>query len=321
MQSIHKKKLYMVLALSILIALLYQFAYLPLSIFDYAMKIRGAKLIVMIITAICIGGASIIFQTIINNTIVTPCLLGMNGLYILTHTVLIFILGSSSMFVKNQVISFLLDIVIMILAAMLIYGYLFKKVKGSILYILLAGTVMATLFDSITSTLQRVMDPNQYNILQNALLAGFHKSNPNVIIFALVAIVITAWCLRKELKNLNVLSLGRQQAINLGIDYDVSTRRLLIGVTVCIAIATALVGPISFLGLVIANLSRNLLRTFHHSYLIFGSIFFGVILLLGGQFFIERMLHYSTTIGVFINVGGGLYFLYLILGGTKKNGY
>mgnify|MGYP000612309323 CR=1 FL=1 len=42
----------------------------------YSMKIRTPKLVVMLITAFAIGGASIVFQSIINNTIVTPCLLG-----------------------------------------------------------------------------------------------------------------------------------------------------------------------------------------------------------------------------------------------------
>ena len=56
------------------------------KLFLYAMRIRTPKLIAMLITAFAIGGASIVFQSIINNTIVTPCLLGMNSLYMLIHT-------------------------------------------------------------------------------------------------------------------------------------------------------------------------------------------------------------------------------------------
>ena len=41
-------------------------------LFAYAMKLRAPKLIVMLITAFSIGGASLVFQSIINNTIVTP---------------------------------------------------------------------------------------------------------------------------------------------------------------------------------------------------------------------------------------------------------
>lgn len=66
------------------------------KLFLYAMKIRTPKLIVMILTAFAIGGASIVFQSVINNRIVTPCLLGMNSLYTLIHTAVVFFTGSSS---------------------------------------------------------------------------------------------------------------------------------------------------------------------------------------------------------------------------------
>ena len=48
------------------------------KLFAYAMRIRTPKLIAMLITAFAIGSASIVFQSIINNTIVTPCLLGID---------------------------------------------------------------------------------------------------------------------------------------------------------------------------------------------------------------------------------------------------
>ena len=115
---------------------------------------------------------------------------------------------------------------------------------------------------------------------------------------------------------LDVLTLGKEQAINLGVDYDRCIRRLLLGVTLCIAVATAMVGPISFLGLIIANLSRQLLKTFRHTQLVLGSALFGMIVLVGGQLIVEHVYSYSVPVSVFITVGGGLYFLYLLL--TRK---
>ena len=123
--------------------------------------------------------------------------------------------------------------------------------------------------------------------------------------------------LRKDLALLNVITLGREQAINLGVDYDRTIRRLLLGVTICIAVATAMVGPISFLGLIIANLSRQLLKTFRHSQLIVGSALFGMIVLVGGQLIVEHVFAYAIPVSVFITVGGGIYFLYLLLANRK----
>lgn len=312
-KSLNPKKILILVGLATITAILYQFMFMNMKFFDYAMKIRTPKLIVMMLTAFCIGSASIVFQSLINNTIVTPCLLGMNSLYILVHTVVVFVLGSTSVLVTTKLFSFSLDLAIMALAAVAIYGVLFKKTKGNVLYILLAGSVMATFFSSITSTLQRIMDPNEYDTLQNALIASFHKVNSGIIVFAVIGILAVIVFLRKDLALLDVITLGKDQAVNLGVDYDRTVRRLLIGVTLYIAIATALVGPISFLGLVVANLSRQLMKTYKHTYLIAASTLIGTVTLLGGQALIERMFHFSTNISVFINVGGGIYFLYLIL--------
>ena len=283
------------------------------KLFLYAMKIRTPKLIVMILTAFAIGGASIVFQSVINNRIVTPCLLGMNSLYTLIHTAVVYFAGSSSILAANANLSFAADLIIMGVTATLIYSYFFKKTKHNVLYVLLIGTVLTSLFSSIQTTLTRVMDPNEYDNLLNTLVASFSNINTEIIIFSVIVLGVVIAFLGKDLSVLNVLTLGKNQAINLGVNYDRSVRRLLLGVTLFIAVATAMVGPISFLGLILANLSRQLLKTYKHSFLMLGSALFGIIVLVGGQLIVEQVFTYSVPISVFITVGGGIYFLYLLL--------
>ena len=279
----------------------------------YSMRIRAPKLIVMLITAFAIGGASLVFQSIINNTIVTPCLLGMNSLYTLIHTAVVFCVGSGSVLAANANAAFAVDLVLMGITATLIYSYLFKKTKHNVLYVLLVGTVLTSFFSSVQSTMTRVMDPNEYDTLLTTLVASFSNVNAEIILFALAVLAAVIFLLRRELALLDVLTLGKEQAINLGVDYDRCIRRLLLGVTLAIAVATAMVGPISFLGLIIANLARQLLRTYRHTQLILGSALFGMIVLVGGQIIVEHVFTYAVPISVFITVGGGLYFLYLLL--------
>ena len=197
--------------------------------------------------------------------------------------------------------------------ATLIYSYFFKKTKHNVLYVLLIGTVLTSLFSSIQTTLTRVMDPNEYDNLLNTLVASFSNINTEIIIFSVIVLGAVIAFLGKDLSVLNVLTLGKNQAVNLGVNYDRSVRRLLLGVTLFIAVATAMVGPISFLGLIIANLSRQLLKTYKHSFLMLGSALFGIIVLVGGQLIVEQVFTYSVPISVFITVGGGIYFLYLLL--------
>ena len=285
----------------------------------YAMKLRIPKVIAMIITAFAIGAATIIFQSVINNTIVTPCLLGMNALYTLIHTSVVFVLGSGSILFTNDNLSFLVDLVLMGIIATVVYSWLFKMTGHNVLYVLLVGTVLTSFFSSIQSTLTRVMDPNEYDTLLTSLVASFSNINSGIIIFSVIILALIVVIFRKEFALLDVITLGKEQAINLGVDYDRCIRRLLLAITLCIAVATAMVGPISFLGLIIANISRQLLKTYRHTQLIAGAALMGVIALIGGQFIVERVFVYSIPISVFITVAGGIYFLYLILKGSRHN--
>ena len=316
----NRTKLLIMLALVVLCAagyMLIEVNFANPKLFQYAMKLRTPKLVVMLITAFAIGGASIVFQSVINNTIVTPCLLGMNSLYTLIHTAVVFFLGSGSLIATNANLSFAVDVVLMGISATLIYSWIFKKTRHNVLYVLLVGTVLTSFFGSIQSTLTRVMDPNEYDTLLTTLVASFNNIHSEIIVFSLILLAVIIFVLRRELALLDVLTLGKAQAINLGVDYDRCIRRLLLGVTLCIAVATAMVGPISFLGLIIANLSRQLLKTYRHSQLILGSALFGMIVLVGGQLIVEHVYTYSVPVSVFITVGGGLYFLYLLLSRKK----
>lgn len=316
---VNRRKILIMTVLALLCAAAYMLVEVNLAnekLFAYAMRIRAPKVIAMIITAFAIGGASIVFQSIINNTIVTPCLLGMNSLYTLIHTAVVFFLGSGSVIAMNANLSFAVDVVLMGITATIIYSWIFKKTRHNILYVLLVGTVLTSFFGSIQTTLTRVMDPNEYDSLLASLVASFSNINSEIIVFSVVLLLAIVIILRKDLALLDVLTLGKAQAINLGVDYDRAIRRLLLGVTLCIAVATAMVGPISFLGLIIANLSRQLLKTFRHSQLILGSALFGMIVLVGGQLIVEHVYTYAVPVSVFITVGGGLYFLYLLL--TRK---
>lgn len=272
--------------------LLYQFAFVNPRFFDYAMSLRLPRLAGIVTAAVAVAGASLVFQTVIRNNIVTPCLLGMNSLYVLIHTVVAFVFGATSAVATDPVAQFAVDLALMGVMGLLIYGILFEKTGGNVLYILLIGTVLTTFFSSIFSSIQaslvRMMDPNEYDALMNSLTASFTNVSASLIPAALVILEILAFVLRRDLAVLNILALS-------------------------IAVATALVGPISFLGLITANLSRRLFMTYRHGTLIAGSVLIGIVVLAGGQFAVEHLTAFSVPVSVFITIMGGVYFLYLIL--------
>ena len=297
---------------------LYQFAFVNPKFFAYAMGLRLPRLAVILIAGFAISAAAIVFQTIIRNTIVTPCLLGMNSLYLLIHTAVVFFLGSGSLFAVNPVYAFAADVIVMGVVAGFIYYTIFQKTGGNVLYVLLIGTVLSTFFSSMQNSLTRIIDPNEYDALLNTLTASFTNVNAACIIPGALLLAAIAWWLRKDLAILDVISLGREQAVSLGVDYERTLRRLMVGVALYIAVATALVGPLSFLGLITANVARQLFTTYRHTWLIAGSACVGMLILTAGQFVVEHVMVYAVPVSVFVTIGGGIYFLYLVLTAGKR---
>ena len=283
------------------------------KLFKYIMGLRLPTLICMVIASLSIGVATLIFQSIVNNRIVTPALLGMNAIYSFLHTAAVFVLGTGSALYLNANLAFAVDLVTMGVIATLLYWYLFKITGHNILYIMLIGTVLSSLFGSLQTSMIRVMDPNEYDALLTTLVADFNNVGGEIIAFAVITLALIGIMLRKELGLLDVISMGRHQAINLGVDYDATIRKLLLGVVLCMAVATATIGPVSFLGLIVANLSRQVLKTYKHSHLIIGASLMGMLALIGGQLISQHIFHFTVPVSTFVTIAGGVYFLYLLL--------
>ena len=243
----------------------------------------------------------------------------MNSIYSFLHTAAVFVFGTGSVLYLNANLAFAVDMVLMGVVATLVYWYLFKLTGHNVLYIMLIGTVLSSLFGSIQSAMIRVMDPNEYDALLTTLVADFNNVNGEIIMFAVISLLVIVIVLRKDLKLLDVITMGRDQAINLGVDYDHVIRRLLFGVVLCIAVATATIGPVSFLGLIVANLSRQILKTYKHLSLILGAGLMGMIALIGGQMVSQHVFHFTVPVSTFVTIAGGIYFLYLLL--FKKGAY
>ncbi|MCD4837449.1 iron chelate uptake ABC transporter family permease subunit [Neobacillus sedimentimangrovi] len=281
--------------------------------FDYALPRRVVKVVVMVITGFTIAYATVVFQTITHNRILTPSIMGLDALYLLLQTIIIFFLGSDHTIVMNKQLNFLISLVAMIVFALLLYRFLFKKGRQQIYFLLLVGIIVGTFFSSISKFFQVLIDPNEFQIVQDRMFASFNNINPDLVWLSLVIVggaIIYAW---RYITYLDVLSLGREVAINLGVPYDSIVRQMLIIVAIFISISTALVGPITFFGLIVANLSYQFFKTYKHRTLITGAIVLSIIALVGGQWVVERIFTFSTTLSVIINFVGGVYFIYLLL--------
>lgn len=310
-------KLIILTVLALILTVAYIFYDLG-SAWEYVLPRRTMKIIAIVVTGAVIAFSTMIFQTITNNRILTPSIIGLDSLYMLIQTFLVFVFGSMNLVVMDKNFNFVISVGLMVLFAGFLYKFLFKGEGQNIYVLLLVGIICGTFFGSLTDFMQVLIDPTEFMIVQDRMFASFNNVNTDLLLLATIFIILTAIYFARFYKYLDVLSLGKEQAINLGVDYDYVVKRLLIIIAVLVSVATALVGPITFLGLLVANIAHQFLNTYRHSYLLSGSILISIVALVGGQFLVERVFTFSTTISVIINFVGGVYFIYLLLKESKS---
>lgn len=206
----------------------------------------------------------------------------------------------------------------MILFSLVLYRFLFRGEGNNIYFLLLVGMILGTFFGSFTDFMQVLIDPNEFGIAQDRMFASINNVDRNLVYISILIIALVLLYFKRFYKYLDVLALGKDDAINLGVPFDYVVKRLLIVVAILISVATALIGPITFLGLLVVNVAYELMKTYRHFYIILGSVFISIIALLGGQFLVEKVFTFSTTVSVIINFIGGVYFIYLLLKENKS---
>ena len=313
----YKKKTVILALVALSLALLYIFYDLTGNI-DYVLPRRIIRVFTIILTGGAIAFSTVVFMTITNNRILTPSVLGLDSLYMLIQTVIIFFFGANSLIMMDSSLNYLVSIAGMILFSLVLYQFLFRGERNNIYFLLLIGMILGSFFGSFTSFMQVLIDPNEFGVAQDRMFASINNVNTDLVYISVVIIAVVVLYFMRFFKYLDVLALGKDDAVNVGVPYDYVVKRLLVIVAVLSSVATALIGPITFLGLLVVNVAYEMMKTYRHFYIILSSIFISVIALLGGQFVVEKIFTFNTTVSVIINFIGGVYFIYLLLKENKS---
>lgn len=277
--------------------------------FQFAWMLRGKKVAAFLLVALATGIATVSFQTLTQNQFLTPNILGLDSLYVLIQTLLFFFVGGVNMLSQEQTSTFLISIFLMALLSLLLANVLLKQQQNNLFILLMLGMILGTLFSSTSNFLQVIMDPNEYDLLQGRLFASFSNINTTHLGLAAGIILLGSLVLLAANRYLDVLHLGDDQATNLGIPLKKFQILILFLVSLLTGTATALVGPITFLGFIVANISYQLMPTYRHSYLFPTAVLLGIIFLAGSQFLVEQVFQLKTTVSVVTQFVGGLYFI------------
>ncbi|MGO3093147.1 MAG: iron chelate uptake ABC transporter family permease subunit [Staphylococcus saprophyticus] len=313
MQISAKSKLFTLIAITVVIAGLYLIIGIDFEIFQYQFTSRLRKLILMILVGGAIAASVVIFQAITTNRLLTPSIMGLDAVYMFVKVLIVFVFGVQSVFVTNLYTSFLISLIVMIGFSLLLFQGIFRIGNVSVYLILLVGIILGTFFRSITGFLELIINPEDFLAVQSAMFANFDASNTKLVTLCGVILIILIMITVYAIPYLDVLLLGRDQAINLGISYQTLTRILLILVAILVSISTALVGPITFLGLLTVNLAHELMKTYQHKYILPATICISWISLFLAQAIVENFFEATTQVSIIIDLVGGSYFIYLLI--------
>lgn len=285
---------------------------------DFVLPFRGTKLLGLALVATAVAISTVMFQTITNNRILTPSIMGFDALYVLIQTVLVFFIGAAGVSALHPWLMFAIETGLMVLFAGLLYRWLFSATVRSLHLLLLVGIVFGILFRSLAGFLQRIIDPTEFLILQDRLFASFNAIDRTLL--ALSGLIIACCCVAawRMLSVLDVLALGREQAIALGVDHRRMVAVTLVLVTLPVAVSTALVGPVAFFGLLVANLAYLVMPTARHAVLLPAAALLALIFLVGGQVILERVFAFDTALSVVIEFVGGIVFILLVIRGVAR---
>lgn len=282
---------------------------------DYVVPRRMRKVLAMVFTGTAIAFSSVIFQTISFNRILTPGIMGFDAVYLFIQTVIVYAWGSGTLMMTNQRANFAFSTIGLMLFVALLYQVVLKR-RGNVFFFMLVGVIMGALFRSLSTFMQMLIDPNEFAVVQDKMFASFNNIPYQLLTVSAVVIVLVVIISAPKLKYLDVVLLGRSHAVNLGVNYDKLAIFVMFIVTLMVAVSTALVGPITFMGVLVSNLAYELCRSYKHKVVITAAVLIAILALVGGQFLIERVFYFNTTISVIINFAGGIYFMYLLLRGN-----
>ncbi|MBG9988428.1 iron chelate uptake ABC transporter family permease subunit [Aerococcaceae bacterium DSM 111176] len=282
------------------------------------LPLRMNRVIALILVGVNLSLSTILFQGVTHNNILTPNIMGFEAIYSLIVTIIILMFSKFNMPQPDRLIVFIIQLIIMVLVSVNLFIYIFKKTDNNLFLLLLTGLVIGTLLRSFNSMLTTVMDPDQFMAVQDAKTASFNLIDKQSLILTAIISVISWISIFFKRHDLDIVSLGEEQAINLGLNYQQIVRFSLINTAVLVACSTALVGPLTFFGLLSAQITAYYLKSNIFKYYLLASSLMGIILLIGGQSILEHLLNQATILPVVIEIVGGCLLLWLIKKGVKK---
>lgn len=267
----------------------------------------------MLVVAFCQSLATVTFQTVTNNRIITPSIMGFESLYRIINTSIVFFFGSTALVSNNGMGLFLFQLIVMIGLSLLLYGWLLTGKRADMHAMLLVGIVIGGGLGSLTTFMQRLLAPSEFDVLQARLFGSVNNADPTFYPIGIPVALIAGILVLVLAKRLNILALGPDAAINLGVNHRAHTIFALVLVSILMAVSTAMVGPMTFLGFLVATLAYQFCDTYDHRFILPMSFFTAFAVLAASYFLMNHVFNAQGVVSIIIELVGGGLFLIVIL--------
>ncbi|WP_192359933.1 iron chelate uptake ABC transporter family permease subunit [Mesorhizobium mediterraneum] len=283
----------------------------------FVIELRAARLAAMVLVGVAVAVSTVVFQTVCANRIITPSIMGLDALYVFCQTALVFALSGFGFAGIDPRLHFLGNFTAMTSLALSLFLPMLRR-RFDLTLMLLTGVVLGVLFRSLTTLLARLLDPNDFAVLQGAVFASFNTVEPGLLLLAGVITVAGVAIVWRARHVLDVLALGTDTAIGLGVGWRGTAAGLLVLVAALVSASTALVGPMAFLGLLVVSLTERIVGTNRHAILLPAAAFTAIIVLVGGQTILQHALGGEGSLGIVVEFAGGIVFLAILFAGGRR---
>ena len=289
------------------------------TVSNFILQRRLLKLLVMVIVSCAIPISTISFQTVVQNRFLTPGVLGIESLFVFIQSGLYYFESLVGLKVEQSVIIYSVTIAIQIGLLLLLMNASKGMMLTNFKVLLLLTMAFSMLLRNASTFLQVLMDPNEFDKLQSSLYPSFQKMNaqPMMIGVAIGLFVLLMMVFYRLRHQLDALHLGVDGAKMLGINTTRLSNVVIVIVIIMTSLSTILVGPLQFLGFMIANLTYQLTKEYKHGVLWLFSAVLGLVIVLTAQLIVERIFLLTIPISVFIEGIGGVLYLILLVKGEK----
>ena len=270
-------------------------------------NIRLPRVILSVLVGTCLAAAGGAYQGVFQNPMASPDILGASagaGF----GAALAILLGASSAWITLGAFAMSLVTVALVFTVS-------RHARGDrVLGLVLAGIMVSSLFQSGTSFLKLAADPgNQLPQITYWLMGSLSGASWNDIGFVILPMLLGLVPLLLLRWQLNVITMGDDEARALGVD----PQRIRVGIAICSTLATAsavsVSGMIGWVGLVIPHMMRRLVGS-DYRYLMPGSMLGGGIFLLIVDNVSRNAAAAGIPIGILTAFIGAPFFLWLITG-------